>query len=175
MKFGIQLLATVIVCFILQSFLPWWTMAVGAFTVAYLLATKASLPSLPGLLVWLCFGLAWLFISMRYPILFLLKKLIITSYQCVSGYPYCWRIGGRICFVDGIVDSIKIKPNPIQSDYKESASRMINHKYHYTLCMLHQTSEGSPKKSTLDKGILRWSCVNNRKTLFDFYSMLSFY
>ena len=40
MKFIIQLLITIIVCFILQSFLPWWTMAVGAFTVAYLVGNK---------------------------------------------------------------------------------------------------------------------------------------
>lgn len=40
MKFLIQLLITIVVCFILQSFLPWWTMAVGAFTVAYLVGNK---------------------------------------------------------------------------------------------------------------------------------------
>jgi len=40
MKFIIQLLITIVVCFILQSFLPWWTMAVGAFTVAYLVGNK---------------------------------------------------------------------------------------------------------------------------------------
>jgi hypothetical protein len=40
MKFIIQLLITIVVCFILQSFLPWWTMAVGAFTVAYLIGNK---------------------------------------------------------------------------------------------------------------------------------------
>ncbi len=40
MKFILQLLITIIVCFILQSFLPWWTMAVGAFTVAYLVGNK---------------------------------------------------------------------------------------------------------------------------------------
>jgi hypothetical protein len=40
MKFIIQILITIVVCFILQSFLPWWTMAVGAFTVAYLIGNK---------------------------------------------------------------------------------------------------------------------------------------
>lgn len=40
MKFIIQVLITIVVCFILQSFLPWWTMAVGAFTVAYLVGNK---------------------------------------------------------------------------------------------------------------------------------------
>ncbi len=40
MKFIIQLLGTIVVCFVLQSFLPWWTMAVGAFTVAYLVGNK---------------------------------------------------------------------------------------------------------------------------------------
>lgn len=40
MKFFIHLIATLVICYILQSFLPWWTMAVGAFTVAFLLGNK---------------------------------------------------------------------------------------------------------------------------------------
>lgn len=40
MKFFIHLIATLVICYVLQSFLPWWTMAVGAFTVAYLLGNK---------------------------------------------------------------------------------------------------------------------------------------
>jgi len=40
MKFFIQLIATLVICSMLQSFLPWWTMAVGAFTVAYLIGNK---------------------------------------------------------------------------------------------------------------------------------------
>lgn len=44
MKFLIQLVITIVVCFILQSFLPWWTMAIGAFVVAFLFDNK-GLPS----------------------------------------------------------------------------------------------------------------------------------
>lgn len=40
MKFILHLIATWVICYILQSFLPWWTMAVGAFTVAYLIGNK---------------------------------------------------------------------------------------------------------------------------------------
>lgn len=61
MKFGIQLLATVIVCFILQSFLPWWTMAVGAFAVAYLMGNKGFPSFLAGFL-----GVAVLWIGMAF-------------------------------------------------------------------------------------------------------------
>jgi hypothetical protein len=61
MKFGIQLLATVIVCFILQSFLPWWTMAVGAFTVAYLYGNKGFLSFAAGFI-----GVALLWVGMAF-------------------------------------------------------------------------------------------------------------
>jgi hypothetical protein len=61
MKFGIQLLATVIICFILQSFLPWWTMAVGAFAVAYLMGNKGFPSFLAGFL-----GVAVLWIGMAF-------------------------------------------------------------------------------------------------------------
>jgi len=36
MKFLAQVLVTMIVCFALQYFLPWWTMALGAFVIGYL-------------------------------------------------------------------------------------------------------------------------------------------
>jgi len=44
MKFLIQLLITIALCFLLQYFLPWWTMAIGAFAVAFLFDHK-SFPS----------------------------------------------------------------------------------------------------------------------------------
>ncbi len=61
MKFIIQLLITTAVCFILQSFLPWWTMAVGAFTVAYLMGNKGFPSFLAGFL-----GVAVLWIGMAF-------------------------------------------------------------------------------------------------------------
>ena len=36
MKFLLQIIVTMIVCFALQYFLPWWAMAVGAFIISYL-------------------------------------------------------------------------------------------------------------------------------------------
>lgn len=41
MKFIIQILLTIIVCFVFQSFLPWWTLVVGAGGTAYFSANKA--------------------------------------------------------------------------------------------------------------------------------------
>ncbi|MBS1558929.1 MAG: hypothetical protein JST69_09400 [Bacteroidetes bacterium] len=35
MKIAYQIVATLIVCFIVQSFLPWWTMAIVAFAFGY--------------------------------------------------------------------------------------------------------------------------------------------
>jgi hypothetical protein len=61
MKFLIQLLVTSVVCFALQSFLPWWTMAVGAFTVAYLMGNKGFPSFLAGFL-----GVAVLWVGMAY-------------------------------------------------------------------------------------------------------------
>ncbi len=65
MKFLIQVLFTIVLCAILQFFLPWWTVAIGAFVVAFLFDNK-SLPAfavgfLSVALVW--FGVAF-YISM---------------------------------------------------------------------------------------------------------------
>jgi hypothetical protein len=57
MKFVIQIIATIIVCFLLQTFLPWWTMAIGAFTVGYILANKGYVSFAAG---FLAVGLLWL-------------------------------------------------------------------------------------------------------------------
>lgn len=50
MKFIIQVLITAAVCFILQSFLPWWSMAIGAAAVAYVIDNKGGISFLAGLL-----------------------------------------------------------------------------------------------------------------------------
>jgi hypothetical protein len=61
MKFIIQTVATIIVCFALQSFLPWWTLAVGALGVAYFIDNKAFVSFAAGFL-----GAALLWIGMAY-------------------------------------------------------------------------------------------------------------
>lgn len=61
MKFLIHVIATVMIGFVLQSFLPWWTMAVGAFTVAYLLGNKG----LPSFVAGFC-GVALLWVGMAF-------------------------------------------------------------------------------------------------------------
>ena|SRR5271154_4812155 len=57
MKFLIQVFATIILCFILQYFLPWWTMAIGAFGVGYFSKNKGYISFFCGLL---SIGLLWL-------------------------------------------------------------------------------------------------------------------
>lgn len=44
MKFLVQVLFTIVFCAVLQFFLPWWTLAIGAFAVAFLFENK-SLPA----------------------------------------------------------------------------------------------------------------------------------
>lgn len=71
MKFIIQLIATILVCYLLQSFLPWWTMAVGAFTVAYLVGNKGFPAFIAGFL-----AIAFLWIGMAYYIDFVTDAVL---------------------------------------------------------------------------------------------------
>lgn len=48
MKFTVQVIATIVVCLILQLFLPWWSIAVGAAGVAYFLGNKSFISFLAG-------------------------------------------------------------------------------------------------------------------------------
>lgn len=61
MKFLYQLLATLIICFTLQYFLPWWTMAMGCFALGYLFSNKGLLSFSAG---FLGVGLLWLGVAM---------------------------------------------------------------------------------------------------------------
>ena len=61
MKFALQFILTIIVCFVLQSFLPWWTLAIGAFAVAYFSENKSYLSFAAGFL-----GVAILWLGMAY-------------------------------------------------------------------------------------------------------------
>lgn len=61
MKFVYQIIATIIVSCTLQYFLPWWTMAVGTFTVAYLFGNKGFVSFSAG---FLGVGLLWLGMAM---------------------------------------------------------------------------------------------------------------
>ncbi len=56
MNFLKQTLFTIALCFILQYFLPWWTLAIGAFIGGYYFGNKAYLSFLSGLLA---VGLLW--------------------------------------------------------------------------------------------------------------------
>jgi Na+-translocating ferredoxin:NAD+ oxidoreductase RnfD subunit len=61
MKFTLQLILTIIICFVLQSFLPWWTLAIGSFAVAYFSGNKSYLSFAAGFL-----GVAILWLGMAY-------------------------------------------------------------------------------------------------------------
>lgn len=48
MKFFIQVISTVIICLVLQLFLPWWSIAIGTFGVAYFAGNKSFVSFLAG-------------------------------------------------------------------------------------------------------------------------------
>jgi hypothetical protein len=50
MKFIIQVLVTAAMCFLLQTFLPWWSMAIGSFVVAYFIGNKGFVSFSAGLI-----------------------------------------------------------------------------------------------------------------------------
>jgi cell division protein FtsX len=56
MKFLFQTLAIIIVCFILQTFLPWWSLSIGALAIGALFANKGWVSFFAGLLG---VGLLW--------------------------------------------------------------------------------------------------------------------
>lgn len=61
MKFIIQLIITIAVCFLLQTFLPWWTLAIGALAVSFAVGNKAGVSFAAGFvgvgILW--FGMAF--------------------------------------------------------------------------------------------------------------------
>ncbi|MBK5277750.1 MAG: hypothetical protein JJE09_02695, partial [Bacteroidia bacterium] len=61
MKFTYQLIATLVACFVLQYFLPWWTMAIGAAVLGYVFGNKGFVSFLIG---FLGVGLLWLGMAM---------------------------------------------------------------------------------------------------------------
>jgi len=50
MKFVVQVLATIVVCLILQLLLPWWSIAIGAAGVAYFSGNKGLISFMAGFL-----------------------------------------------------------------------------------------------------------------------------
>jgi hypothetical protein len=57
MKFPIQIIATIIVCFLLQTFLPWWTLAIGALAVSFMVGNKTGVSFAAG---FIGVGVLWL-------------------------------------------------------------------------------------------------------------------
>jgi hypothetical protein len=61
MRFLLQLLVTIILSFILQTYLPWWTMALGALAVGYVIGNKSYVSFLAG---FMGTGLLWLGVAL---------------------------------------------------------------------------------------------------------------
>ena len=61
MKFLNQVIATIILSFLLQNFLPWWTMAIGSFAIGYYFGNKGFISFCAG---FLGVGLLWLGMAM---------------------------------------------------------------------------------------------------------------
>ncbi len=59
--FAIQLITTVLTCFLLQTFFPWWTLVIGAFAGGYLFGKNGWSAFLAGLLG---AGLLWFLMAM---------------------------------------------------------------------------------------------------------------
>ena len=57
MKFIYQIIITALIAFVLQSFLPWWTMAIAAAGIGYYFNTKGLISFAAG---FLGVGLLWL-------------------------------------------------------------------------------------------------------------------
>jgi hypothetical protein len=57
MKFLIHIVLVIVISFLLQSFLPWWTMAIGVFIVSFVIGNKGITSFIVG---FLGVGLLWL-------------------------------------------------------------------------------------------------------------------
>ncbi len=61
MKFLTQLIVTIVVCYLLQLFLPWWTLTLGSLAIAFLADNKGFVSFVAGFL-----AIALLWIGMAY-------------------------------------------------------------------------------------------------------------
>ena len=111
MKFLYQLIATMILSFILQNFLPWWTMAIGAAALGYFFGNKGFVSFLIG---FLGVGLLWLGMAMFIDVstqsiltekinkILPLNVFILTT--LVGGL-----VGGLASLTGSLLNSIKMK------------------------------------------------------------------
>lgn len=60
MKFLIQVLVSLVLCLLLQFFLPWWTLAIGTFVVAFVLDRSGWASFAAG---FLAISLLWLMVA----------------------------------------------------------------------------------------------------------------
>lgn len=104
MKFLIQLLFTIVLCLLLQLFLPWWTLAIGAFVVAFLFDNK-SLPSFAAGFL----GVALLWLAMAGYITIATDSILTTKLNQllpVNSFIITALVGGLVGGFGGLTGSL---------------------------------------------------------------------
>lgn len=104
MKFLIQILLTIVVCLLLQLFLPWWTLAIGAFAVAFLFDNK-SVPSFAAGFI----GVALLWVAMAGYISFSTDSILTSKLNQllpVNSFIITALVGGLVGGFGGLTGSL---------------------------------------------------------------------
>jgi hypothetical protein len=94
MKFLIHILLILAITFLLQSFLPWWTMAIGAFIISFLIGNNGTLSFLAGFL-----GVGLLWLGMTYYIDFTTESILsekLNQLLPVNSMLLTFLIGGIV-------------------------------------------------------------------------------
>jgi len=104
MKFLIQVLFTIVLCAVLQFFLPWWTLAIGSFVVAFLFDNK----SLPAFSVgFLGAGILWVGIAVY--ISFVTDSVLTTKLNQllpINSFAVTFLVGGLVGGFGGLTGSL---------------------------------------------------------------------
>ncbi len=104
MKFLIQILFTIVICLLLQLFLPWWTLAIGAFAVAFLFDNKSFPSFAAGFL-----GVALLWLAMAGYITIATDSILTTKLNQllpVNSFIITALVGGLVGGFGGLTGSL---------------------------------------------------------------------
>jgi hypothetical protein len=104
MKFLIQLLFTIVLCLLLQLFLPWWTLAIGAFAVAFVFDNKSFPSFAAGFL-----GVAILWVAMAGIITITTDSILTTKLNQllpVNSFIITALVGGLVGGFGGLTGSL---------------------------------------------------------------------
>ena len=104
MKFLVQLLSTIIICLLLQLFLPWWTLAIGAFAVAFIFDSKGFPSFVAGFL-----GVALLWLAMAGYITIATDSIItnrLNQLLPINSFIITALVGGLVGGLGGLTGSL---------------------------------------------------------------------